>query len=216
VNPHFLYNALESISSLANQRRWEDIRGVVQRMAGIFRYCISGSPHETVRIADELAHVRDYLAIQQLRFGERIAVTWQVDEEVVPLPCVKLLLQPLVENALSHGLADRVDGAAIWIRGRLEGDVVVLEVEDNGCGIPGAALVRLRESLESAAEHPLESPGSIGLHNVQARVRLAHGPRFGISVESSEGAGTRVAVRLPRGEAVRDAAPVAIRATLGI
>ncbi len=204
VNPHFLYNALESINSLANQKRWEEIRAVAQQMAGIFRYCISGSPHESVRFADELSHVRDYLAIQQLRFGERISVSWDVDPRIPALPSVKLLLQPLVENALSHGLASRAEGAAVAIRGRIEGDDVVLEVEDNGQGIAPGVLAELRRSLANAADHPLETSGSIGLHNVQARIRLAFGPRYGVVLESREGRGTRVEVRLPRGQPVAE------------
>ena len=200
VNPHFLYNTLESINSLAAQQRWEEIRSVVRQMAGIFRYCISRSAHESVRFADELAHVSDYLAIQQVRFGGRIAAAFDVDERIPPLASLKFVLQPLVENAVRHGLADRAEGALISVRGRLDLDEVVLEVEDNGTGIPPDRLAALRRSLEAASEHPLDAGPGLGLHNVHARIRLEFGERYGLSLAAAPGGGTRVTVRLPRRE----------------
>lgn len=201
VNPHFLYNTLESISSLAGQQRWEEIRTVVRLLAGIFRYAISRAVHESVRFADELAHVRDYLALQQVRFGGRFTASFEVDERIPPLLSMKFVLQPLVENALRHGLGDRTEGGRVAIRGRLEGDEVVLDVEDNGAGIPPDQLAELRRSLAEAVEQPLKAGSCVGLRNVHSRIRLEYGDHFGVSLQTLSAGGTRATVRLPRREA---------------
>ncbi len=216
VNPHFLYNALETINSLANQERHDEVRAVVQRMAAIFRYCISRSPHETVRIEEELAHVRDYLAIQEMRFRDRLSVAWDVDPEVLGCQSVKFILQPLVENSLRHGFTDRASGAELAIRGQVVDGNVVLAVEDNGCGIEPARLEELSRSLLEADRRPLESGPSLGLRNVQSRIRLAFGARYGIWLDRRTGGGLRVVVRLPGGgEASGSAGPGDVRAAPG-
>ena len=197
VNPHFLYNALEAVNSLANQGRYQEIRSMVQKMAGIFRYCMGRGPAELVRFSEELQYVRDYLDIQEMRFRDRVRVSYHVERGVLDLATPKFVLQPLVENALRHGLRDETAGGCLCIGAeRRDGDLVIT-VEDDGKGMSDEQIARLHESLSRATEHTLATPGGIGLHSVQARIRLLSRGDHGLRLEHGLQGGTRVTMSLP-------------------
>jgi sensor histidine kinase YesM len=180
VNPHFLFNTLNAIASLIpdDPRLAEDL---VTRLADLFRYALTSSDRDHQRLGDEWAFLRDYLAIERVRLGSRLRVVESLDPALADTPVPSLLLQPLVENAVRYAIADRVEGGTLRLRAAREGDLLVLEVADDGPGIePGAA----------------PRGHGVGLESVRERLRIA-GPPHAFDLESSPGRGTRVRLTLP-------------------
>jgi signal transduction histidine kinase len=191
VDPHFLFNTLNTIASLIREDPAE-AEETTTRLADLFRYALSASDHEHRRLADELAFLRDYVAIERTRFGERLRVVERIEPGLDDLPVPSLLLQPLVENAVRHGLAPRPQGGTLTLGARRAGDTVVLEVADDGDGCEPA------RALDAAT-----ADARFGLRSVRERLRLA-GPPHAFTLESRPGGGTRAIVVVP-------AAPVVTR-----
>jgi two-component system sensor histidine kinase YesM len=200
INPHFLYNTLETINSLTNQGRRDEVLAIVRKMAGIFRYCIHGGRKLVVRLSEELRYVKDYLDIQLTRFGDRIEVSYEIDPAILELAAVKFILQPLVENSLRHGFALMNTGAKLSLKGSLKEGNVELTVTDNGKGIEAEVLAQLEHTLASVESDPLGNVGHIGLRNVHARLQLQYRQDYGLVVSSSAGKGTTVTLTFPRQE----------------
>ncbi|NLG25154.1 MAG: histidine kinase [Clostridiales bacterium] len=198
INPHFLYNTLEIINALANRGDRAGIRQVVQMLTALFRYSADRSDGGVVTVGRELQYALYYMAIQQTRFQGRIAFEHAVDRDVLDCPSPKFILQPVLENAVTHGLygADGADGLVTLTGGR-DGDDVCLVVRDNGVGMDRETLARLRARLAPGEERP----GGIGMANVNARIRLKYGAGYGLTVDSAPGEGTTVRIRLPAGPA---------------
>ena len=180
INPHFLFNTLNSIAALiaVNPAAAED---VTTRLADVFRYALNASEHEHARLGDELEFVRAYLAIERTRFGERLRVEEAIESGLDSVLVPSLLLQPLVENAVRHGIAVRPEGGRVAISARREGRGVAIEVADDGPGFDGSA--------------PPTGNG-FGLHSVRERLRAA-GLAGALHIDSSTGHGTRVRIVLP-------------------
>ncbi len=180
IHPHFLFNALNSIAALiaVNPRAAED---TTTGLAEAFRYTLRASEHDTVRLGEELEFLRTVLAIERTRFGERLRVVEDVEPGAEDVPVPSLLLQPLVENAVRHGLARRPEGGTLRIGARREGSLLRLTVEDDGAGMDGDAAARA---------------AGFGLRSVRERLRLA-GPPHAIEIDSAPGRGTRVRLTLP-------------------
>jgi signal transduction histidine kinase len=180
IHPHFLFNALNSIAALiaVNPAAAEE---TTTQLAEAFRYTLRASERERVRLGDELEFVRTVLAIEHTRFGDRLRVVEEIapDTEAIEVP--SLLLQPLVENAIRHGIASRPEGGTVRIAARREGDRLIVTVEDDGPG--------MRDDSPARGE-------GFGLHSVRERIRIA-GPPHALDIESSPGAGTRVRLILP-------------------
>ena len=191
INPHFLYNTLEAIRSEALIGGLGSVAEMSESLAKFFRYTISNTEN-FVTVADEIRNVRDYMRIQQYRFGERISLKLLIpdDDESLKAEIPKLILQPLVENAIIHGVANMDDGY-IKLSAAAEGGTLVLAVEDNGQGIPPEILRRLQ-----SPEREMPA-GHLGLRNVDRIVRLYYGKEYGISAVSAPGMGSRVELRLP-------------------
>jgi len=184
LQPHFLFNTLNAIASLipSNPRAAEEM---TTRLAEVFRHALRASERETAPLAEELAFLRAYLDIERARFGERLVVEEKVDAGLDAVPVPSLLLQPVVENAVRHAVAPRAEGGRITIEARRDGDSIVLAVADDGPGFVPAG--------------PGEAGGAgFGLHSVRERLRAAGLPDA-LSITSSPGRGTRVAVTLPAG-----------------
>lgn len=190
INPHFLYNTLETIRFMIamKDRRSQEM---VQYLADLLRISI-GKGERYVRIRDELEHIKLYIAIQEMRYPERFVVRYTLDDELYDLYTIKFLLQPVVENAIHHGFESVERGGVIEISGRNEGERLVLEVKDNGCGMSRAQIERLRNQLHGKSE-----AGSVGLPNVCARIRLHFGEEFGLYIDSRPRRGTTVTFHLP-------------------
>lgn len=196
INPHFLYNTLGTISSLAILEGVDSISRMAEALSEFFRYSIHND-EIMVTLRDELAQVERYFTIQRIRYGERISLEVDVPESLSNQPLVKLTLQPLVENACIHGLESTGQGK-IKICSRINGRKVMILITDTGVGISETDLLNIRATLEhpEAAEETGNQYG-IGLRNVQTRLKLHYGTEYGLQIESKEGDGTTVILNIP-------------------
>ena len=193
INPHFLYNTLDSIRWKAEHIGAQDISQMTKSLATLFRVGLSRG-REVIPLAEEAQHVESYLQIQKLRYGERLSYALDIPAGLRELYTVKLILQPLVENAIYHGIKEKETPGAIRVTGRREGDTLLLCVEDDGPGIPKARL----EILQTDLARGLSVSGEgYGIFNVNERVRLYFGPQYGLTLESRFGSGCRATVTLP-------------------
>ena len=201
INPHFLYNTLESINSLARKNKQPEISKMIVLLGKLMRLSIS-TFDEMIPIWREVEYVRNYIELHQFRLNKKIDYQIEIDEEVQSLTTVKWILQPVVENAILHGL-DPVSNQEdmshkLEIRGWLESDTVFLQVQDNGIGIPSSTLHEIRKNLEENAEEMVKFRQKIGLFNVQSRIRMHYGQEYGMTIDSSSETGTTVTLKLPR------------------
>jgi two-component system sensor histidine kinase YesM len=194
INPHFLYNTLESINMMALTHGDRDISRMVTSLGRLLRLTLS-SAEALIPLDAELEHVRHYLVVQRMRYGDRISITVDVDPALLDCIVPKLTLQPLVENALYHGLEPRPGAGCVVVRGCRAGDDLTLTIEDDGAGMDAARLATVRAQLEEEAPRDRRS---IGIANVHKRLKLYYGPAYGVSIASALGEGTRVTLTLPR------------------
>lgn len=191
INPHFLYNTLECINSAGAVCGSREVEEMTTALASIFRYAIKGDNIVTLR--DELESLQYYLTIQQIRFPHMYTVHYDIPAELYHLRMLKLLLQPVVENSISHGFRNCKPPCTIHVKAVLAGDKLLITIRDNGSGIPPQELEKLRESLEQQAKQT----SSIGLMNLQRRIRLYYGDAYTLEVSSVQGRGTTVTLVLP-------------------
>jgi two-component system, sensor histidine kinase YesM len=198
INPHFLYNTLESIKALAALHGNTDIRVMAEKLGDMFRYSINRERSKIVTIADEIEHIRNYITIQKIRYGDRFDVSYAIDEDILPFQILKFTLQPVVENAVFHGIETISENGIITVKGGFaQGDIQVT-ISDNGAGMDAAALDGLNAAIDGrAAGTASPRTGSIGLCNIQERIRLFFGTAYGIRVQSRPGHGTQVTLTLP-------------------
>ena len=194
INPHFLYNTLETIRSLALRNGVESIADIAKSMALIFRYCIN-SRDEVVTLREELAHVKSYINIQKIRYKNRLQVYFYVDDELLDNCIIKILVQPLVENAIYHGIDQKREGGKISIVCHKSLKGVEIAVEDNGMGMKPEVLRSLQKQLHECQGGHLGE--IIGLKNVHSRLKLYYGRERGLHIESVYGQGTRVSFDIP-------------------
>lgn len=193
INPHFLYNSLDSINWMAEKAGHSEIGEMATALARFFRLGLSRGS-DFYRVSDEIEHLQNYLTVCRVRFRDQIEFHFAVAAETLNLRIMKILLQPLVENAIKHGLSTKSDGARVVIRSCLDDTALYLSVEDNGRGMDPVVLERARASLSS---HVVNDADGYGLTNIQQRIRLQHGEHYGLEIHSAVGSGTRVRIRLP-------------------
>ncbi len=194
IQPHFLYNTLESIHWKAEEAQAQEISDMVQALATFFRINLSRGK-ELISLRDEIAHVESYLRIQQIRYGNQLEYEIQVQEEILDSVLPKLILQPLVENSIYHGIREKEGEGMIGITGRkAENGDILLCVEDNGVGILPEQLKNLQEKLVSGEKVHQEG---YGIFNVNQRIQLNYGVPYGLSIWSQAGKGTKVEIRMP-------------------
>lgn len=192
INPHFLYNTLDAIMWLIETEEREQAVEMIRNLSDFFRTSLNQGK-DIVTIEEELHHVTSYLEIQKIRYQDIMDYEIQVPQELNRFTIPKLTIQPLVENALYHGIKNRRGGGKIRITGREEGDDVILTVEDNGMGMKADRLMQVENVLDQGTP----SAGNIyGIYNVNERIRLNLGESYGITIDSIYGEGTRVDVRL--------------------
>jgi two-component system sensor histidine kinase YesM len=192
INPHFIYNTLESIRMLAEGSDDPRVAKLTYLLGMQMRYGIVRS-EEMVTIRQELDHTRNYLEMLQIRFPDKFSLKLDVPDALLSFPVIKLVFQPIVENAVFHGLEPKEGPGMIRITGWAEGDQAVFCVEDNGVGMDEDTLRALNNTLTGGTDG--EKFG-IGLRNVNERLRLDYGSPYGLRVESESGAGTRVILRI--------------------
>lgn len=194
INPHFLYNALGSIHDCIELEDTALARRIIASLSGFFRIALSKGS-ETIPLHAEFDMVENYLEIQSALYGSSFAYTLSLDESIRGIAIVRFTLQPIVENALLHGLRDSGRPGMLTLSARSEGSDALIEIRDNGVGIPAERLRELERLLASAAG---ERGDAFGLTNVQTRLRLHYGARYGVSVQSEPEIGTTVVVRVPK------------------
>lgn len=194
INPHFLYNTLETMVGIAYTEGLPQIAEIARALSLIFKYTVKGS--SIVPLRDELKIVKNYLLIQGVRFADRFHTEYDLDEDCLSLPVPKMILQPLIENAIVHGIEGQQNHCTLVLAAHKGNGKLVLTVSDNGSGIPDGELMRIRENL--SREHPAEdSSHHIGMQNVHERIRLMYGSEYGLGIESRLGEGTTIRLTLP-------------------
>jgi len=200
INPHFLYNTLDSISNIAQAEQVPYISEISIRLAEMLRYSIS-KKGPVVTLREELNHIKAYLLIQNIRYDNKFTAVWNIEPGTLELSVIKLTLQPLVENAVYHGLEVKMGPGKIAISSRIEDDYLLIRIEDDGVGIPPGRLAEIQEELRSpvATKHDGGEPEGkrgLGIVNVHERIRLHFGDKYGLELTSGP-EGTCVVVRLP-------------------
>jgi len=194
INPHFLYNTLDSVVWMTENGRTDEAILMVTSLARFFRISLSRGSN-IIPIADELEHARHYLTIQKMRYKNKFSAVIAAEDGVEGLYTIKLIVQPILENAIYHGMAYADGDGEITVRARRDGEDVVIEVADNGPGMPEETVERLLDQSYAAA--PGTKGSGIGLRNVHQRIRLTFGEEYGLAIHSEPDAGTTVCIRLP-------------------
>jgi two-component system sensor histidine kinase YesM len=198
INPHFLYNTLDSISWMIESGRREVATGIIKSLATFFRIGLSGG-REIISIQDEIKHAESYLKIQKIRYQDKLDYLFDIDEAIFQAPIVKITLQPLIENAIYHGIKLKADGKGIiCITGSQINDRTVrLTVVNNGPGMEEQKLAELRLTLQDADISPETSGKGYSLQNINSRIKLYFGKEYGLHYSSNPETGTRVEILLP-------------------
>lgn len=193
INPHFLYNTLDAIVWLAEAGEQKKVVSMVGSLSEFFRSSLNQGK-DVVSVRDELNHVRSYLEIQQVRYQDILEYELEIPEELMEYQIPKITIQPLVENALYHGIKNKRGIGKIKISGFRQESVFCLRIEDNGIGISPQRLDQVRRSI---AKLETDTTGSYALYNVNERIRLNCGEEYGIEIDSVYGEKTEVIVTLP-------------------
>ena len=198
INPHFLYNALEAIRTDALLADCEDIAETTEALATFFRYTIS-NVKEYVTFSDELDNAENYFTVQRCRFGDKISMELEIEnEKLLEARMPKLILQPLVEKAVAHGHEGKLGPGTVRIIVENSDRTLFLRVRDDGVGIPDERVQQLNEQFAGDSGAPTgQQKGGIALRNVNSRIRLMFGENYGLRGFSAEGSGTECCVTLP-------------------
>nr|WP_264472771.1 sensor histidine kinase [Extibacter muris] len=192
INPHFLYNTLESIVWMVEGERNNEAVFMLSQLAKLFRISLSkGSTVITVK--DELQHAQSYMNIQKIRYKNTFSITFHVDPAIYGYCTVKLILQPILENAINYGVSGMDDCGEITVAGRLEGSDLILAVTDNGMGMTREEAELVLTDSERVHKHG----SGVGLVNVNNRIQILFGKEYGLAIESEPDEGTTVFIRLP-------------------
>ena len=194
INPHFLYNTLESITWMVEANKNQDAVFMISELAKLFRISLSRGK-TIISIEDELKHCKNYMNIQKYRYKERFVTEYDVSEEIYPFCTVKLILQPILENAIYYGVGnmDEDDQPKIIVKGWKDDAEIYISVADNGMGMR-------REDVENILKNNQKGPkhgSGVGLINVHTRIQLMFGSKYGLIVESEPDEGTTVTIHLP-------------------
>lgn len=193
INPHFLYNTLETMVGIAYTESQPHLAEIARALSLIFKYSIKGN--DTVSLNNELKIVKNYIFIQKVRFADRFDVEYNVDPQCLKNLIPKMIFQPLIENAVVHGIEGCDRFCHLYITAQHKGEHLILSVEDDGAGILPDKLQELHSLMESPDS--MTQTAHIGLINVHHRIRLIFGEPYGLRIESSAESGTRVFITLP-------------------
>lgn len=191
INPHFLYNTLNSVIRLAERGKNEEVVTMIQSLSKFFRISLSKG-NNIITVQEELDHIRHYLVIQSFRFKNKFRFEIKAQDEVLQYQTIKLILQPIVENALYHGIEMLPDEGLISISAELQDGLIVITISDNGLGMPGEMLNMILSGGTKSG-----SGSGVGVRNVNERIGLYYGREFGLAFESELEEGTTVTITFP-------------------
>ena len=192
INPHFLYNTLDSIVWMITGERYDDVVFMITQLASLFRISLSKGK-TVIKIEDEVKHARNYMNIQKIRYKNSFEVDFQIEEDILDGCIVKLVLQPLLENAIYYGMEFMDGEGEIHVRGYRKDKDVYLEVEDNGLGMPEEEAAELLNGKERPHKHG----SGVGLVNVHSRLKLRFGEAYGLVIHSCPDEGMMVQIHIP-------------------
>lgn len=192
IHPHFLYNTLESITWMIEGEKNDEAVFMISQLARLFRISLSKG-RTVISIKDELQHAQSYMNIQKIRYKNSFSVTFDIDEEVYSYCTVKLILQPLLENAINYGVGGMEDSGEIVVTGRKQEDKIILAVCDNGLGMSEEEVALVLTDSNRIHKHG----SGVGLVNVNSRIQILFGKEYGLLVESEPDEGTRVSICIP-------------------
>ena len=198
INPHFLYNTLDSIIYMIDKGENQKAEEMIVALSKFFRISISRGK-TIIPLKDEVEHVRNYLLIQKIRFGDQFTYSINVDPSLYQYSCIKLILQPLVENAIEHGLNDNESGGQIEIIGTQNESYIILKIKDNGYGISEDKLEQIYKSFHDDSIHQ-----GVGLKNVYQRIKIYYGDEADIKIDSLFDEGTIISIYIPKKKAVKN------------
>ncbi|WP_409341715.1 sensor histidine kinase [Paenibacillus sp. MBLB4367] len=201
VNPHFLYNMLESLKGMASETGAHEIREMLGALGRMLRYSIKGQ--EEVKLGEELEIAKAYLKLQQFRFDDRFDVRIEFSGELLNYRVIKMILQPILENAITHGLENRMVKGNLLLQGQMLPDGnIEIRIKDDGLGISAEKLASIRTELAAGDEFMdrIKNSEHLGVVNVHNRLRTVYGEAFGLSIQSVPEAGTEVIILLPKRE----------------
>ncbi|MGD9815981.1 MAG: sensor histidine kinase [Hyphomonadaceae bacterium] len=184
INPHFLFNTLNAISTLVLERRNEQAESMLLKLAGFLRYSLDRQPTEMARLTDELEAQRKYLEIEQTRFDDKLRVTFDIEPGLEGARLPSLILQPILENAIKYAITPRAEGGSIDVVAKRDGDTLRIVIEDDGPGLPPEDAPRPRRR-------------GVGLANARERLELIYGERAGLTARNRAPQGCRVEIWLP-------------------
>ncbi len=192
INPHFLYNTLDSITWMIEGERNDEAAFMISQLAKLFRISLSQG-HTIIRIKEELQHAKSYMNIQQTRYKNKFSITFDIAPEILEDCVVKLILQPILENAIHYGVQEMDDMGEIHVRGIRQHGEIILSVTDNGMGIPEDEI----EFLLTDTQRVHKKGSGVGLVNVNNRIKILFGEKYGLQIESEPDVGTTVSIRIP-------------------
>ena len=194
INPHFLYNTLESITWMIEAQKNEEAVIMISELAKLLRVSLSRGK-TIIPVKDELQHSRSYMNIQLARYKERFKTEFRIEEEIENYCIVKLVIQPILENAIYYGVGnmDEDDGGMIIVSGKKKDEDILITIEDNGMGMREEVLENILTDNSKVPKHG----SGVGVINVHSRIRLMFGEEYGLSIESEPDEGTRVTIRIP-------------------
>ena len=196
INPHFLYNTLNTISSIAELYRIEPISVMTKSLSSMYRYNVKSKDHVTIQ--NELEQIKNYISIQQIRFFNKFKVIYEIDENLLPYKILKFLLQPIIENSFYHGLEPKGGTGTLQLSLKKQGHTIYIKVQDDGMGISEQRLEEIHRSFLSSARIGLQEPmNHIGLQNVYARIRNHYGDEYWLRITGKVNEGTCVEILIP-------------------
>jgi len=197
INPHFLYNTLESIRMKAFTAGDKEVATAIKLLGKAMRYVLENTGTTDTTLQAEIDHISTYLQIQKIRFGDRINYQVHIQPELNPeeYRILPLLLQPIVENAIVHGLEGKDSGGMFWFAIYIIDGTVYVDISDNGCGMDEATLKEVMAKVQDYTRKRRKS--SIGLYNINRRIKLNYGEQYGLDIQSTLGEGTMVRVTFP-------------------
>lgn len=195
INPHFLYNTLETISSIAAVKQVFVVCDICGKLGEIFRYSLGKDYGEMVPLEQEMKHIKNYMFIQEIRHGNRLQVFYNIDVDAAHVYIPRFILQPIVENAISHGLGNLTSVGTLEISAFEKNDRLYIQIEDDGEGMDQEKVAEIVRFINTAK--PVEGKKNIGIRNVNQRIKLACGEQYGIIIENTPYQGSRFTIQLP-------------------
>ena len=195
INPHFLYNTLETISSIAAVKQVFVVCDICGKLGEIFRYSLGKNYGELVPLEQEMTHIKNYMFIQKIRYGDRLQVFYNIDVDAAHVHIPRFILQPIVENAISHGLSNLTSVGTLEVSAFEKKDRLYIEIEDDGEGMVREKVAEITRFINTAK--PVEGQKNIGIRNVNQRIKLAYGEAYGITIRSAPYQGSRFTIQLP-------------------